>query len=174
MMKKIALVAAMALVVAACGGGSDTGSSGGLSSDEKAAAQEFAIGFREGFDDGSDGISVTEDQSLCVGEKYVGAFGVSRLEDIGNGADDPNFTVPVDEAREMASLFLDCVPMRDIVVESLSAGDSEMTESQIACFSDALTDEVLEDMLVVTFAGEEAAPDAQSALVAAMFSCFNA
>ncbi len=173
-MKKIALIAAMALVVAACGGGSEADPGAGLNSEEKLAAQEFAVGFREGFDDQGDGVTVSENQAVCVGEKYVGAFGITRLEEIGTGSDDPNFTVPVDEARQMASLFLDCVPMRDMIIESLSGQGSEMTEGQIACFSDAFTDEVLEDMLVVTFAGEDAAPEAQASLVAAMFSCFNA
>ncbi|GBE25053.1 hypothetical protein BMS3Bbin02_01337 [bacterium BMS3Bbin02] len=173
-MKKIALIAAMALVVAACGGGSGAGSGGGLNSEEKLAAQEFAVGFREGFDDQGDGVSVSEDQAVCVGEKYVGAFGIARLEEIGTGSDDPNFTVPVDEARQMAGLFLDCVPMRDMIIDSFSAEGADMTEGQIACFSEAFTDEVLEDMLVVTFAGEDAAPDAQASLIGAMFSCFDA
>jgi len=171
-MKKIALFAAMALVVAACGGGSDSGAS--LSSEEQAAVNEFATEFKASFDNGSDGISVSDDQAVCVGEKYVGALGVTRLEEIGAGSAEPDFTVPVDEARQMATLFLDCVPMRDMIISELSNGDTEMTEGQIACFSDAFTDDVLEEMLVVTFAGEDAAPDAQAALVGAMLSCFNA
>lgn len=173
MKKSIVLAVAMITIVAACGGDSDAGNApGGLSADEQAAAAEFAVGFKEGFDRDADGVTVTDAQATCVSENYVGAFGISRLEEIGDASDDINFTVPLDEAKQMASLFLDCVPMKDIVIESMQAG-GDITESQVECLSNAISDEDIEALLVQTFAGEDTAPEAGSGFAIAMFSCLS-
>lgn len=173
MKKAVALAVAMITIVAACGGGSDAGgTTGGLSADEQAAAAEFAIGFKEGFDDEAAGFVVSDEEAKCVSEKYVGAFGVARLEEIGDFNDDVDFAVPVDEAKQMASLFLDCVPMKDMIIDSMaSAGD--VTASQSECLSDTITDDDIQGLLVQTFAGENAVPDTSFDLFAAMLTCLS-
>ncbi|VAV95509.1 hypothetical protein MNBD_ACTINO02-2757 [hydrothermal vent metagenome] len=175
-MKRFAVLVVFALVVAACGGGAAddaaTDPAAALSAEEKAAASEYAVGFKGGFDETAGGMAVTDDQALCVGEKYVGAFGVDRLAEIDNAALDSE-SIPLDEARQMASLFLDCVPMRDMILENIASSGPEMTEAQTACLSEALTDEALAEVFTAQFSGATTPQDDQPDVFAAMAACAN-
>lgn len=123
------------------------------------------------------------EESRCFAEAIVDAVGVGALQDVAtpeeiraNTEDDPLDAVEVD--RSQAEAIYDdtdgCIEYREVFLNA-ARRQGELSDAQLECLDEALTDELVRNYLVATFdEEEEALQDAEQALDEAAAPCEDA
>lgn len=170
-----ALALSATLLLAACSSGSGGGGGSAEVSDEgKPYAEAFAANLMR--DD--EGFGLDEDRADCVGGHVVNIIGVDKLkeagvepEDLGAG-DDLTGDIDLDEKQATAvyDSFGTCkVDLREAMMENF-AQDEDMTPEMKKCFENALTEDVLRQVLILGLTGEDESPEAM-AVMAPIMGC---
>lgn len=124
-----------------------------------------------------------EEESRCFAEAIVDAVGVGALQEAAtpeeiraSPEDDPLDAVEVD--RSQAEAIYDdtdgCIEYREVFLNA-ARRQGELSDAQLECLDEALTDDLVRNYLVATFdEEEEALQDAEQAFDEAAASCENA
>lgn len=125
-------------------------------------------------------VGVPEDRTECAAQVYVDVIGLDQLnelttpEDIRTNANPASLGVDVDQAGIDAFYegLSQCFDVREFLVSSVSGDDEALAE----CFTQAISDDVLKDVIVGGFLRADQAPDQeeQAALEAAYSECTGA
>ena len=154
----IALVCLAAPFFAACGGKSKTDSANDAQVDEVAAAIE------ESYDE-DDGLSLTDDQILCMAGEVVAGLDDGVLDDLLSGLGEVE---PPQEAQMvlLESLF-GCVSMVQLLTDSMVAEGA--TQEEAECFANGFSDDLMKVFLTSEFTGEDPSPEDEEELMTAIF-----
>lgn len=123
---------------------------------------------------------LSEEENRCLAAAAVDTVGVDRLRDIGSpdeiredaGDGDPleDVDLDLDQAGTYFDNASDCIDFREVFVEGLERG--QLTEDQIDCVNENISDDVLRQLLVAEFAeDEDAAAEADEAANEATEEC---
>jgi hypothetical protein len=147
--------------VASSGTSVTTAGSATTTGDVEASEQEYVDALVKSFQssDGSE-LHLTSDQAECVAPKWIRTIGVDRLHDkgvepsdIGDDSSDTDLSdlgLSEAEGNAMYDAFGDCkVDVRALFVTSLSAGE-EMSDDTKQCVDDAVTEDLLRELLVTS------------------------
>jgi hypothetical protein len=173
------LVALALLTAAACGdddGGDDAGSEGGGERQEYVDAVTATIGDEE---------ELNAEQRECMGGAFVDAIGVDRLSEAATPDEvralEQDFepqAIGIEPDEQMATDFYDslsgCVDVRAIMLESLTS-EENMSEEAAQCVNEAISDDMLRDLMVASLLGGEegiaADPEMEAQFTEAITPC---
>lgn len=161
MLKRLGLfIAALTLLLAACGGGS------GLSAEEQTKVDELVT---EMMGEGEGGVITNEADARCYAEGIVGEFGIDRINelDTGEGLEAGFELMTAAEQEKVVDLAFGCIDLAATITEGMA--DSGLTEDQMACVSDGLTEDLLRGLLLAEIRGED--PTESEELMGVVFDC---
>lgn len=192
---KIVLTACLALGAISCSGGGGGDSDGGVfgdggsgrgDSEVSSEAKPYADALAENFTTPEEGeIALNTEEAGCVAPKWVDTMTPERLKEAGvqpaDLAGDENekkivgLGLGADEAASMIDAFGDCdVDLKGLYIDGL-ADDGSLTDEDRACLDDAISDQLLKDVLVIGLTEGDAAFDEESGpgkeFVAALRKC---
>ncbi len=162
-MRTLAVLAALALVAGGC-----------ADSDAEQAKKALAASIMQE----SEQFKVSQSEADCVAAGFVDGIGVDQLKEYGfltEGEDTPKNLgdVPMSEgdADAAANAFVDCVDVQQLLTDELPL---EGMDPDVAdCVKDALSEDVIRDLLAATFRGDSpdsAAPEVGEQLSACIGS----
>ncbi len=145
-MRTAGALGALLLVVAGCGGGSDDDV-------KKAIADELVAS-------SGDGLEVSKSEAECIADGMVDEVGVDQLKEYGIVTDDgkvdkspDDVKMSEDDADATATAFVDCVDVQELMLGQIPT--EGMDDSMKACVEEALSEDVIHDVLAASFAGED-------------------
>lgn len=157
MKKSIAGLTLLLVSLSACG--DSGGSSGGLSSEDKEAASAISAAIVEA---GTDGGSFTADpdEADCIAEGMVRDVGTDQLVEYGLLTEDLDATSSLDsvkmsegDAEATADVLMECVDVPALLDDMMGA--EEIPAEVQACLEEALTEDTIHSMLVLSLSGSE-------------------
>ncbi len=158
-MRTLGLLAALALVVGGC-----------ADSDEQQAKEALAASIMEESDSS---FSVSQSEADCIAAGFVDDIGVDQLKDYGilTEGETPSKTLgdvamSEGDADAAATAFVDCVDVQQLLTDELPLDG--MDAAVVDCVEDALSEDVIRDILAATFRGDS--PDDASPEVADQLS----
>lgn len=146
---------------------------------ETAEGQEYVDALVETAD--AEDNPFTGDQLRCAGAVMVDAIGIEGLQDAASpdeirenpegGLGDFGVRIDDEQANQIVDGTTDCgVDYRELLLGYLS--ESGLSEAQVACVDEAISDEALRRLLVAFLVeGEEATPETERELSEAVESC---
>lgn len=163
----LALIAATALLLAACG---DSSSGGGGDADPALVAALSAELSTN--DDGSSPPFSTDDAD-CAAERIINAIGNDRLDELGVTPADVGEIEEIDFTGDEVATIVDeidkCIDLNQLITDGLVA-DGDLPEESAQCFADEFDKDVIKDLLVASFSGDESGPG--EGFINAMFDVF--
>jgi len=152
---KTCLVACVAVVTVACSTGGGGGGDDAVSDEGKPYAESLSKNLTKG---GEGEIELSDEQANCIAPKWVNTMKPDRLKKAGIkpadlGSDDntdmlARLKLSKDEGVALVDAFSDCgVNLK----ESFLAADSDLTDDDRNCLNDAISDDLLKEVLVIGF-----------------------
>jgi hypothetical protein len=150
-MKKVAAAACAAMfLLAGCGGGDDDKAKENIKSSILKSDADVAAGAK-----------LTDEQAECFSDGIVDEVGVEKLqeyelinEDLEIIEDADPKDMSEDDAKAMAGVMTDCVDLTKLIEEQMASSDTELTEEQQSCISDAIDEDAIEKGLAASFQGK--------------------
>ena len=107
------------------------------------------------------GANLTEKQAGCLSDNIVEDIGVEQLKKYGLLDDElkvdeqlTDMELKEGDADSMANAFTTCVDAEELIEKQFSQTASSMTDEQLQCIKDLLTEEKVEQVLSLTFQGK--------------------
>jgi len=156
-LRHLSVTAVLVLALAACGGDDDSSSDPSGSSDLSSEEQAFVDASLEGYDAEEAGLA--EADARCMSASLVQELGTEKLEDLGitpeEFASEAEFPeIDEDQAEAVVDRIEKCLDLRALMLAGFAEG-GELTEDQETCLSDAITDEIVHDLMVASVRGVE-------------------
>lgn len=145
-MRTAGALVALVLVLAGCGGGGDDDV-------KKAIADELSSSSGAGLD-------LSKSEAECIADGMVDEVGVDQLKEYGIVTDDgdvdkspDDVEMSTDDADATASAFVDCVDVQELMMGQIPT--EGMDDAMQACVEEAMSEDVIHDVLAASFAGED-------------------
>lgn len=122
--------------------------------------------------------SITEEEAGCVADGMVEGIGVEQLQDYDILTEDlkvnqgiENVEMDEGDADALADVFIDCIDTEALFENQLASGSTSaaLTADQQDCVSDAVTEDVIKEILAASFQGKR--NDAYAGLQEQMMDC---
>ncbi len=154
-MKKLAAAACAAMfLLTACGGG-----------DDDKAKENIKASLLEENSSVVGETKLTEEQAECFSDGIVDEVGVDKLKEYKLLNDDLEIIedaeptdMSEDDAKAMAGVMTGCVDMTKLIEDQIASSDSQLTEEQKTCITDAIDEDAIEAGLAASFQGESDNP----------------
>lgn len=163
-MRTLAALAALTLLAGGC-----------AASDEDQAKEALAASIMEESDST---FKVSQSEADCIAAGFVDDIGVDQLQDYGiitegEGTSKTLDDVTMDEgdAEAAADAFVDCVDVQQLLTDELPLDGMDAAVAD--CVKDALSEDVIHDILAATFRGDspdDASPEVADQLAACIQS----
>jgi hypothetical protein len=168
MRKTVAVLCAGVFALSACGG----------SGEDDQAKDAIKASVMENATSVAGGAELSDEQAECFADGIVDEVGVEKLQeyellddDLG-WVDDADPTMSEADAEASAEVITGCVDLGELMMEQVNAdADSDLTEEQAECISDALDDGTMEEFLAASLQGDDSS---QEELSGALLGCVMA
>jgi hypothetical protein len=119
---------------------------------------------------------LSEEQASCFSDGIVDEVGVDKLKEYKllnddlEIVDDANPTdMSEGDAKAMAGVMTDCVDMTKLIEDQIASSETELTDEQKSCITDAIDEDAIEAGLAASFQGEEGNP--MEEMTGALMAC---
>lgn len=155
MRKTAAVLCAAMLALTACGNGEDDEAKENIKA--SVLDQESQV---------AGGTELTEEQAECFADGLVDEIGTEKLQEYGLLNEDNEIAEnanPTDmeegDAEAMADTIVDCVDMKQMIEDQVNtSAQTDLTEKQAECLSDAIDEDAIKAGLAASFQGETTNP----------------